>query len=82
MEDVYEFLREFSDNVVNIVQEYAYIVNNVNNVDNVVNNVNNVNSNNTFVNDIVHNSVLQAVLETWASEALKELQQIFEANGE
>ena len=81
MEDIQIFVEQFSSRIVNIIDENVYIV--YNNVDIVNNDVNNVN---TFVNNNVYRpedlDVLRTILDDWASEALKDLQRLFEANGE
>ena len=87
MEAIHKAIADFAEKVLNIIDDHVYIVNNVNNN---VNNVNNVNNNVSNVNIFVDNSVyrpeeldvMQTLLDDWAREALKELQQLIEANGE
>ena len=84
MEAIHKAIADFAEKVVTIIDEHVYIVNNVkNNVNNVNNNVSNVN---IFVDNSVYRpeelDVMQALLDDWAREALKELQQLIEANGE
>ena len=78
MENIQTFVEQFSSSIVNIIDENVYIV--YNNVNNDVNNVN------TFVNNNVYRpddlDVLRTLLDDWASEALKDLQRLFEPNGE
>ena len=78
MKGLHDAIEEFSNRVINIIDEHVYIVFNVdNNVNDVNNNVNNVN---TFVNNNVYRpedlDVLRTLLDDWASEALKDLQQV------
>ena len=86
MDAIHEAIQQFANSVVNIVDEHVYIVFSVNN--NVNNNVNSNVNNNVDSNFFVYNNVdrdlavMQTLLDDWAREALKDLQQLFEANGE
>ena len=87
MDTIHEAIQQFANSVVNIVDEHVYIVFSVNN--NVNNNVNSNLNNNVDRNFFVYNNVdredlavMQTLLDDWAREALKDLQQLFEANDE